>query len=108
MRQILLTCLTFATTLSFAVPEKNVLKTVDSIVETNGKLVITYTLPCTTDDFSEIVFMYDDSGDMAIGAGVVYSEERRNCNSDGSSNTFTKTIKDYPKAMSFESLNVKN
>lgn len=65
---------------TLAAPADNKLIQPDSVkLKRNGKVEVSYTLPCVADDAHGFVLTYDDSGDQEISVGVVYSQERRNC-----------------------------
>ena len=99
----------------FAVPISNVLIGVDSVkIVGKDKIKVTYTIPCVVDDWSNIVMSSDDTGDMTVAVGLVYSETDRNGCESGIKNTFFKIIetKTYgystaDEVVVFESMEVK-
>ena len=77
---------------AFAIPHENTLVTVDRVeLKPNGKLLVSYTLPCRYDDSSQIIMNSDDTGDLAVAVGVIYSAEKRNCG-PGPAKQFTREI----------------
>ena len=107
MKIALILCIILQTATAWSIPSENVLKSVETVELVGEQLKVSYKLPCTDDNFSQLVFMSDDTGDQSVGVGIVYSLEARNCRADGKLHSFTKFLSKFPNAYAYEALDVK-
>lgn len=95
----------FLSIYGIADPGDNRLISPDKVTRLKSGLVkVTYTLPCSLNDWTRIVMSSDDSGDRVAAVGVVYSAEKRNCKSSGGTHVFTEIAN--PKAFGYPSKEV--
>ena len=107
MKVLLILAVLLPSMATWAIPFENVLKSVETVELVGEQLKVSYKLPCTDDNFSQLVFMSDDTGDQSVGVGIVYSLEARNCRADGKLHSFTKFLSKFPNAYAYEALDVK-